>query len=82
MIKRQFSDTVINISNHYVYFGSNLTFQIIPCNCLLTNLNFCLIHVSDEQYLMKIDFFITKDGNYKTHYRFFPLITQKHKKYQ
>ena len=63
---------VVNFSdNANVYFGTNLTFQIIPYDCLLTNLNCCLSCVSKGQYLMKINLFITKDGTYQTHYRFF-----------
>ena len=56
-----------------VFFGPYLTFQIILYDCLLTNLNCCLSRVSNEQYLIKIDLFITKDGTYQTHHRFFHL---------
>ena len=76
-------DGKYHLGNHVFFFlPQYLTFQIIPYDCLLTNLHCCLSRVSNKQYLIKINLFITKDGTYQTHYRFFPLITQQHKKYQ
>ena len=68
--------------NTHVFFGPHyLTFQIIPYDCLLTNLHCCLSCVSNGQYLMKINLFITKDGTYQTHYRFFSTNNTIHKKH-
>ena len=60
IVRREYSINASDVTNHNVYFGPYLTFQIIPYDCLLTNLNCCLSYVSNEQYLMKIDLLITK----------------------
>ena len=65
------STYIIRNNNDDNFFGPHfLDFQIIPYDCLLTNLHCCLSRLN-EPYLMKIYLSITKDHNYRTHYRFF-----------